>query len=192
MLASAGTDDCGNIMLIIPGKNDGLLAVKSLKDARTGWIGFDGVITIEDAKFPDGFRVPPSGPKQVVFQFDDTDRIGGKAQAPTVDQVRAIITYARTFLSKRLLVHCLQGQSRSAAAALAILADRLGSGKEEQAVQALIAICPLAVCNRVVLNYADQLLQRNGALTRAWQDYEDKNDKAAGVRLLRSLAERTE
>jgi hypothetical protein len=57
-------------------------------------------------------------------------------------------------------------------------------------VDQLLQICPLAVCNRIVLQHADALLSRNGAIFAAWQAYEDTNDKAAGVRLLRGLADK--
>lgn len=177
-------------MLIIGAAQKEFIAVKSLKAARDGWVGFDGVITIEDANFTDGLRIRSEKTRQAVFQFDDTDRIGGHAFAPQIDQIRNIIEIGRLHRGKRLLVHCFQGQSRSAGAALAIIADRLGAGKEKEAVDQLLEICPLAVCNRVVLQHADSLLARGGAIMSAWQTYEDANDKAAGVRLLRGLADR--
>ncbi|TLX16279.1 dual specificity protein phosphatase family protein [Rhizobium sp. MHM7A] len=176
-------------MLIIGSAQDEFIAVKSLKAARDGWIGFDGVITIEDANFADGLRIQSEKTRQMVFQFDDTDRIGGQAFAPELAQIRRILEIGRHYRGKRLLVHCFQGQSRSAGAALAILADRLGVGREKEAVDQLLQICPLAVCNRVVLQHADTLLSRNGAIMSAWQAYENTNDKAAGVRLLRGLAD---
>jgi predicted protein tyrosine phosphatase len=176
-------------MLIIGSAQDEFVAVKSLKAAREGWVGFDGVITIEDANFGEGLRIQSEKTRQMVFQFDDTDRIGGEAFAPQMDQVCRMLEIARRYRGKRLLVHCLQGQSRSAGVALAILADRLGVGREKEAVDQLLQICPLAVCNRVVLQHADAILVRDGAIMSAWQAYEDTNDKAAGVRLLRGLAD---
>jgi predicted protein tyrosine phosphatase len=176
-------------MLIIGSAQNELIAVKSLKAARDGWVGFDAVITIEDASFENGLRIKSEKTRQTVFQFDDTDRIGGVAFAPQVEQIRSIIEIGRRHQGKRLLVHCFQGQSRSAGAALAIFADRLGAGKEKEAVTRLLDVCPLAVCNRVVLQHADHLLGRGGAIMAAWQAYEDTNDKAAGVRLLRGLAD---
>lgn len=176
-------------MLIIGSGTDEFIAVKSLKAAREGWIGFDGVITIEDANFADGLRIQSEKTRQMVFQFDDTDRIGGHAIAPQLDQVCRMLAIGRHYRGKRLLVHCFQGQSRSASVALAIIADRLGVGREKEAVDQLLRICPLAVCNRIVLQHADEMLVRDGAIMSAWQAYEDTNDKAAGVRLLRGLAD---
>lgn len=178
------------MMLIVGSAQDELIAVKSLKAAREGWIGFDGVITIEDVNFVEGLRINSERTRQMVFQFDDTDRIGGSARAPGLEQIHRILQFARRYRGKRLLVHCLQGQSRSAGAALSILADRLGAGREKEAVDQLLQICPMAVCNRVVLQHADTLLGRDGAIMSAWQACEDANDKAAGVRLLRGLADR--
>lgn len=184
--------DRGMTRFIMPGTEDlenrELIVVRSLAEARGDWIGFDYVVTIEDDHFDNGLRISSSAIQQIVFQFDDTDRIGGNGRAPTIDQVRKIIEIGRMARGKRLLVHCHQGQSRSAAAALAILCDRLGPGHEEEAVRQLVVARPSAVCNRLVLRHADVLLRRTGLISRAWDDYERGNDRAAGIRLLRDLA----
>lgn len=165
-----------------------MISVKSLAEARQEWHGFDGVLTIEDVGFEDGLRVGNDQLRQIVFQFDDTDHVGGPAVAPEIEQIRQAIEYGRHFEGKNLLINCHQGQCRSAAVALAIIADRLGVGREEDAVARLIEIRPSSVCNLVVLEHADTLLERRGVLRDAWMAYEDTNRKAAGIRLLRSLA----
>ncbi|MBY3432587.1 hypothetical protein HFN89_00170 [Rhizobium laguerreae] len=180
-------------MLIMPGNSqEGFISVKSLADARRDWAGFDHVITIEDAGFGEGLRLP-SGAKttQTVLQFDDTDLTQGRGRAATHDEVRLLLMKGREHTTSKLLVHCHQGQSRSAAVALGVISDRLGKGRESEAVVALLAIRPTAVCNSLVLRHADDLLGRAGALVREWESHLANDDRAAGVMLLRRLAETT-
>ncbi len=166
-----------------------LVAVKSLAEARRDWLGFDMVVTIEDSTFTDGLRISNSKVPQAVFRFDDLDRIGGSGVAPTENDVALMIGIGRQARGKKLLVHCHQGQSRSAAVALSIIADRLGRGREREAVEKLMEIRPSSVCNLMILALADKFLKRDGALLKAWNDFESSNDKASGIRLLRGLAE---
>jgi predicted protein tyrosine phosphatase len=50
------------------------------------------------------------------------------------------------------------------ALALAIFADWLGEGRETQAVSELLRVARLATPNRLVVNIADKLLNREGRL----------------------------
>lgn len=178
-------------MLIVPGNaKEGFIAVKSLADARRDWAGFDHVITIEDANYEDGLRVHSGKTTQTVVQFDDTDLTQGRGKAATKEEVRYLLMKGREYTTSKLLVHCHQGQSRSAAIALGIIADRLGKGRETDAVASLLAIRPTAVCNSLVLGHADSLLGRDGELVKAWKAHLDSDDKAAGVMLLRALWEK--
>jgi predicted protein tyrosine phosphatase len=178
-------------MLILPGTaTEGFIAVKSLADARRDWSGFDHVITLEDAGYDEGLRVPPGKTSQTVIQFDDTDLTEGRGKAATKEEVKFLLMMGRKHETSKLLVHCHQGQSRSAAVALGIIADRLGRGAEQRAVSALLAIRPTAVCNSLILSHADTLLCRTGELVKAWKAHLDSDDKAAGVMLLRALWEK--
>lgn len=169
--------------------SEGFIAVKSLAEARREWSAFDHVITIEDADFSEGLRVTRSArTTQTILQFDDTDLTAGRGKAATRDQVRFLLMKGREHRASKLLVHCHQGQSRSAAVALGIIADRLGKGREREAVAALLAIRPTSVCNTLVLRHADDLLGRGGELIKEWKAHLAKDDRAAGVMLLRGLA----
>jgi predicted protein tyrosine phosphatase len=178
-------------MLIIPVKGkEGFIAVKSLADARRDWAGFDHVITIKDAGYEDGLRLHTGKTTQTIIQFDDTDLTHGKGKAASRDEVRLLILKGREHTKSKLLVHCHQGQSRSAAVALGIIADRLGKGFEGDAVAALLRIRPTAVCNTLVLAYADSLLERGGQLVEAWKAHLYSDDRASRVMLLRELWEK--
>lgn len=180
-------------MILLEGKpSDWCLSVKSLKEARADWLGFDHVITIEDADFADGLRISNAKVGQSVFRFDDTDKAQSRHRAPTKSEVRDMLMIGRAHPSKRLLIHCLQGQSRSAAIALGILADRLGPGREHDAVSELMSIRPSAVCNLLIVRHADELLGREGALIAAWDSYVARSDKLYGIYLLRTLGEEPE
>ncbi|RAK66362.1 hypothetical protein [Phenylobacterium kunshanense] len=75
-------------------------------------------------------------------------------------------------MGRALLVHCFHGVGRSAAVALAILADRAGPGREQAALDRLLAIRPQATPNLVVVKLADEVLGRNGALVAAVSAWE--------------------
>ena len=57
--------------------------------------------------------------------------------------------------------------SRSPAIALAILADWLGDGHEAEAVKELLRIARLCTPNKFIIEIADEVLRRQGALITA-------------------------
>jgi hypothetical protein len=168
---------------------EGFVSVRSLAEAAGEWPSYDCVLTIESPDFEGGLRIAPGGRTfQAVYAFDDTDLTGGRGRAATPEEIRDMLLIARRYRDRKLLVHCLQGQIRSAAVALGVIADRLGTGAEDDAVRILVGIRPTAVCNTVVLEHADALLKRGGALKAAWERHLELDDRAAGVMLLRGLA----
>ena len=56
---------------------------------------------------------------------------------------------------------------RSPAIALAIFADWLGEGREEEAVQELLKVARLCTPNKLVVKIADTVLGREGRLVEA-------------------------
>jgi predicted protein tyrosine phosphatase len=95
---------------------------------------------------------------------DDTGEIG-----PQRWHVEQVIDFGRQIQAEggRLLVHCEAGISRSSAAALTVLATWLGAGKEQEAVDRTYAAQPHAWPNSQLVEHADELLERNGALIGA-------------------------
>jgi predicted protein tyrosine phosphatase len=66
-----------------------------------------------------------------------------------------------------LVIHCLAGVSRSPGAAYAIICMLLGPGSEKAAFDHLLKIRSCASPNRLMVQYADQILRRNGAMIEA-------------------------
>jgi predicted protein tyrosine phosphatase len=103
------------------------------------------------------------------LEFFDVSHDTGHEYGPQAWQVEQVIEFARNIQNKggRLLVHCEYGRSRSAAAALTVLATWLGAGKEQEAVDRVYALRPEAWPNRLFVALADELLGRDGVLRAA-------------------------
>ena len=125
---------------------------------------YSGVITIEEPDTEDPFRtdVVP----QLVLQFHDIDMTMLDYVEPEPEHVQQALTFAQE-IDGSLLVHCRAGVSRSTAIALAIAADRLGAGNDQQACEWLRQTYPQAQPNRLVVFLADELLGRSQALIKA-------------------------
>jgi len=90
-------------------------------------------------------------------------------EGATVEDLRRIIQLAKQLQSERgtLLIHCEAGVSRSTATALIIYACWLGRGREDEAMERVIAQRPCAIPNRRMVALADTLLALDGNLLRA-------------------------
>lgn len=167
----------------------GDLAVMSLSQARRHKREFDAVITAEDPGCRPGLRMRfhrPLAPVQLVLLFEDVDDDTLGIQCATEDQVERAIDFARSHRAGSLLVHCFHGVGRSAAIALAILADRHGAGREAEALTALLRIRPEATPNLVVVRHADQILSRGGRLLSALAGWEASTSGMADKRAARA------
>lgn len=146
------------------------IRVASLSQARKCKRQFDAVITVEDPECRPGIQLRfhrQPAPAHLVLAFEDVDDDQLGIRVATREQVAAALSFSREQSSGTLLVHCFHGVGRSAAIALAIIADRLGPGLESEAVTHLLALRPEATPNLVVVNLADELLARQGDLTAA-------------------------
>jgi predicted protein tyrosine phosphatase len=65
-----------------------------------------------------------------------------------------------------ILIHCDYGASRSPALAYVALANELGEGSGEKALQIILNIRPDSVPNKMVVQLGDALLKRNGELLK--------------------------
>jgi predicted protein tyrosine phosphatase len=94
--------------------------------------------------------------------FCDTTDESGATEA----DVERIIDAAQELSRRggRVLAHCAAGVSRSSAAALIVYAVVLGAGCEEEAMRRVYEQRPIARPNRRMIEMADRILERNGAL----------------------------
>lgn len=174
-----------------------MLVVESLAVAEKIWADFGAVISIEDATraeaehrafaFPQAHQLAKEGrlPAHLRLVFDDIDQEYDGYVAPLESQVSQAIEFACLHRDRRLLVHCHAGQCRSAAIALGIISNRLGAGQEAEAVSTLLKIRPIAAPNLIVLDLADGILGRRGALRRAWMAHEETSELLLRLRFLR-------
>ncbi len=168
-------------------RNEHLLAVvphgraTDLLMSENTWRDVGGIVSIADPYA--GKRPPRTGfdrvPYRLSLSFDDVESPTHDYYVPPdLNDVRQLLAFGSKYdadaaslsvAEKRLVVHCHAGVSRSTAAALAIVAQRLGPGMEEAAMQ-LVAVCTESGrCdpNALIVRYADELLERDGALVRA-------------------------
>ena len=111
-------------------------------------------------ELPDGYE---NVRRRLRLHFADT--VAGEL-SPTKEDVQRIIELAETLRSSsgRILVHCAAGISRSSAAALIMHAVWLGTGRERDALERVLAQRPIARPNRRMVELADELLGRDGEL----------------------------
>jgi predicted protein tyrosine phosphatase len=81
--------------------------------------------------------------------------------------VEAILDFGRGWTSGRpMLIHCWAGISRSSAAAYVMACER-SPGSEHDLAAELRRRAPFATPNRLMVALADDILERNGAMTAA-------------------------
>jgi len=157
------------------------IQICSLEEAREADLrGYGGVITIEDNLIENPLRVESFETRQLVLRFDDitADPVEDYLQPlfdecilPNETHVRAALAFARECGETSLLIHCHAGMSRSPAIALTILADWLGEGHEAEAVRELLKIARLCTPNKLVVEIADRVLQRDDKLMFAVDNF---------------------
>lgn len=87
---------------------------------------------------------------------------------PDHTHISDLIAFARGWdRSAPFLVHCWAGISRSTAAAYIVLCDLHACGYERQIAETLRFHAPHAQPNRLMVRYADQLLNREGRMIAA-------------------------
>ena len=125
---------------------------------------YDGIITIEDSNIENPFRVRSGETQQLILRFDDISTPIDDLIVPQDIHIERALKFAQLIDDGSLLIHCHAGISRSSAIALAIIADKLGVGNEEEAVKTLEFINPNCRPNRLLVKMTDEILERNGKL----------------------------
>lgn len=166
----------------------GAVAVGSLAQARKHKRQYDAVITLEDPGCRRSaqlrFYGQPHSP-HLVLDFEDVDIDDGWIRVASEEQVATALAFAREHSPGSLLIHCYHGVGRSAVIALAVLADRLGPGCENEAMNRLLTIRPEATPNLVVVGHADAVLSRAGDLVGAVAAWEARTPEAVRLRKVR-------
>jgi predicted protein tyrosine phosphatase len=109
------------------------------------------------------------------YFFDDaTDHT--KEEAPTAVEVADILNKIRTHKPEKLLVHCWAGVSRSTAISYTLLCDKLGPGKEAEALALTeeSALFKGIHPNTLIVDIADKLLNREGKMVEALKNFKPK------------------
>jgi predicted protein tyrosine phosphatase len=91
---------------------------------------------------------------------------------PTRQHVTDILEFGRRACAEpesRLFIHCLSGTSRSTAAALMIWAQAMPDCDAQTFVEQLLRKRPQAWPNLLMIQFADEMLNLNGALVHAVQ-----------------------
>ena len=125
---------------------------------------YDGVITIEDSRIREPFRVEADHPPQLVLCFDDISVPIDDFIEPQEKHILQALSFANRIGDGSLLIHCHAGISRSSAIALAIIAQRMGMGKEQETIETLESINPHCRPNKSIVWLTDEILGRDRKL----------------------------
>lgn len=162
----------------------------------------DHIISIQDA-IDQPTHTPAGVKNHFHIYFDDLDvpvetrrstRYSGieRTLHPTKKDVSRILNFSRKLpTNTRLYVHCWAGVSRSTAATFAIFCDRLGPGREDEAMQKTheAAVYKGIWPNKLMVQYADELLAREGRAIAAVRNWKIR-EKARVEELFKDKADR--
>lgn len=106
--------------------------------------------------------------------FHDIEESTGQFIAPTMEQIRRFIEWAKTFTdSDRVLVHCHAGISRSTAVAIGVLV--LHGMKPIDAFIHIQSVRPQLYPNKLIISQIDEILGKNGEMMEAYKEWEKNN-----------------
>jgi predicted protein tyrosine phosphatase len=153
--------------------------------------GVSHALSILDPGWPD----PPAfcdfiGCRREVFYFDDVIDQGGPYTAPSEPDIRRLLAIGERLQVggvRHLLIHCHAGISRSTAAAATLLCQ-FHPGREDEAFVEVARVRPWNWPNSRMIEFADDLLDRKGALVAALRRHhgrmiEASPERAAPMRL---------
>ena len=92
-------------------------------------------------------------------------------RAPRETHIRTLLEFTDRINKGTVLFHCQAGISRSTAAALIMMAQKMGPGFEPEAMDAVYRVRKCASPNRTMVELADRLLGRQGALLQAMDEH---------------------
>ena len=150
-------------LIICPRSRVGKHLLSRSRGPRIGYL-----ISIGDPgeRLPAGYE---RAPRRLRLTFEDVDVAGGRSVCASDEDVARLIAVARVIKESGFvtLIHCAAGISRSTAAGLIVLAVALGPGHEARALAEVLRLVPGAHPNALMVELADRLLARGGALIGA-------------------------
>ena len=112
--------------------------------------------------------------ERLLIRCDDIVAPYSGFQAPSREDVERLVSFGATLPDEahggHLLIHCHAGISRSTAAAGIVMAQH-NPGREEEAFLHLLDMRPHAWPNTRIVTFADELLDRKGAMVEALKAY---------------------
>ncbi|SAK87666.1 hypothetical protein AWB80_06076 [Caballeronia pedi] len=133
--------------------------------------GHTHVLSLIDPDWADPIEFTAWQPDRwLLLRFYDDIEQRDERSLPTRQHVADILAFGRRACAGpdvRLFIHCLSGTSRSTAAATMIWAQALPDCDAETIVAHLLRKRPQAWPNLLMIQYADEMLNRNGALVDA-------------------------
>ena len=106
-----------------------------------------------------------------IAYFHDISAEESGRQAPVEDDLRRILAFAADLEpGAEILIHCWAGISRSTAVAYAILCQAAGPGREAECFNSILAVRPQAFPNALIVELADRILNRNGAMRQVCEE----------------------
>ena len=139
-----------------------ICSLEAVREIETS--SYDGIITIEDSRIEDPFRIESEHTNQLVLCMDDISVPLDDFIEPQEKHILQALSFADRIGDGSLLIHCHAGISRSSAVALAIIAKKLGEGKERDSVKILEKINPHSRPNKSIVWMTDEILLRNKRL----------------------------
>jgi predicted protein tyrosine phosphatase len=165
------------------GKKHPTIVARSLPEANQSIIRLSqtaAVISIgePDSEKPYGFE----SEHELHYRFEFHDVInegqtklhGGRVVTPpNPGHVERILDIAPTLREQAtfIFVHCNAGVSRSTATSFILRCLWLGPGRERAAMKAVVDDREQALPNKLMVGYADDLLERGGAMTEAVREH---------------------
>lgn len=143
------------------------LRVTCLRDAVSvaGDWSASHVVSLLDPELDDRHVPRIAGVEHYVVRLRDQENALATGHFPeTVTAFFDVVLPAIEQEQSRILVHCHAGVSRSTAFAYGILAHRFGSGREQEAFDALLSIVNKPWPNRRIIEIFDAHWQREGRL----------------------------
>ena len=141
--------------------------------------GYSHMISIGDHDdFFDGLRLPEIPPENhLCLRFTDTEETA-HPDAPTLVGVAPLFEWLGVASVSGLLVHCAAGISRSPAVALLSLCALVPEGAPSEHMNTVVASseCGYIWPNRLVVELGDSLLQTNGGILAALDDWRNAQD----------------